>query len=194
MVGASLFAAQAASANTTVGPYPATIGWSDGGTCSSPVIWAAMSGVSVKFVVSPENFDGSYNVTGTASGTFTSQYTGPSPGSCAPDTTGGTSIVKNVKGHVTFVVKFFVTGGTFDAGATCDTNCANAFSVGNDMGPFTTAFFGAGATWTAAVDPFQGFERFTSTNTVLVHKLFGWDIVQGGFGSYENPTGDISID
>ena len=58
MTGASLVVAQAASASTTIGPGPAT-NFVEGETCGN--VWANQT-ATPKFIVSAQNFDGSYNV------------------------------------------------------------------------------------------------------------------------------------
>jgi hypothetical protein len=165
-VGGSLYAAQAASANTVIGPGPA-VASNDYETCGNT--WANTTQIP-KFIVSPENFDGSYNVTVQLSIKFTS-LAGQSPGACAPDTTGGSTILANVKGGGTGQYKFYVTGGTFNPSATCDTTCFSQGSFGNE-GPFTTAFFGPDATWTAAVPDILGIWHYSSGNSVLVQNSY----------------------
>jgi hypothetical protein len=194
MIGASLVAAQAASANTTIGPGPAST-FSEVETCGTQ--WANET-ATPKFIVSPQNFDGSYNVTLQLAIKF-STIAGQSPGACAPDTTGGTTLLNNIKGGGSGQLKFSVTGGTFDPGvpplATCDANCYSS-AVNYDMGPFTTAFFGDGATWTQAVPSILSTFNYQSPNTVLVHNLYHSLWNSGGFGYPPAflATGDISID
>jgi len=190
MTGASLVVAQAASASTTIGPGPAT-NFVEGETCGN--VWANQT-ATPKFIVSAQNFDGSYNVTLQMAIKF-STIAGESPGACAPDTTGGQTLLNNVKGTGSAVLKFYVTGGTFDSGATCDAGCYNS-AVNFDEGPFTTAFFGANATWTQAVPAIISPFTYRSTNTVLVHNYYHSLWNSGGF-AFAPPgfaTGDISID
>src|SRR5438105_4893658 len=145
VVGAGLVGAQSASANSTIGPGP--VGpFLEVETCGT--MWANET-ATPSFVVSPQNFDGSYNVTLNLAIKF-STITGQSPGACLPDTTGGQTIINNVKGGGSGQLKFSVTGGTFDPGATCDASCYSS-ALNYDMGPFTAAFFGGGATWAQAV-------------------------------------------
>jgi hypothetical protein len=189
VVAAALIAAPAASANTTLGPWA---GGNQGDFETCGTTWANYSN-TVTMVVSPENFDGSYNVTANESGTFTS-LAGQSPGACAPDTTGGTTIVKNVVGHLTGSYKFYVTGGTFNPAGACDTTCETA-AANVDYGPFVTAYFGGGAQWTAAVNDIVSKWHATSANSVLTHNSYTAYWPAGTFSS--NPLsalGDISID
>jgi hypothetical protein len=190
MIGASLVAAQAASANTVIGPGP-VVPFDDFETCGNQ--WANTTNTP-KFIVGPQNFDGSYNVTLQLAIKFTS-VAGQSPGACAPDTTGGSTILNNVKGGGSGQLKFSVTGGTFDPGATCDTNCYTE-AVYYDEGPFTTAFFGAGATWTPAVSSITSTYRFSSGNSVLVHNSYNSLWPSGGFNATSpfSAFGDISTD
>ena len=189
VVGAGLVGAQAASANTTIGPGP-VVAANEFETCGN--IWANTADTP-KFIVSPQNFDGSYNVTLKLAIKFTS-LAGQSPGACLPDTTGGTTILANVKGSGSGELKFSVTGGTFDPAGTCDNSCYTNAVFYNE-GPFTAAFFGPDATWTQAVPSITSTYRFRSANSVLVHNSYNSLWPSGGFGTPAfSAFGDISID
>ena len=135
---------QAAGANDTrfasfdkntsdVFKFTTTLTSPDSGTCGND--WANDT-IKRTYVVKKAD-DGTYRVIAFDRGTFTT-LAGKSPGSCDPaNPHHGTTVTAGIQGHMGGFAVEKVTGGTFNAHATCATVC--------DRSAFVAAFFGASA-------------------------------------------------
>lgn len=119
---------------------------SDSGTCGND--WANDTYKRAFDASTTANLDGTFSVTESfISGRFVT-VEGSSPGACNNGVTGG-SIADGVKGTFTGYFVVVVSGGTFNAAATCD-----AVSCGTTAG-FVSTVYGATATYDIPTFSFQ---------------------------------------
>ncbi|MGO9490406.1 MAG: hypothetical protein ACLQBB_15445 [Solirubrobacteraceae bacterium] len=132
MVALAIAANAWGSAAQHFGPYASNS--PDEGTCGNT--WANDT-FNRLYTVKTKPKNGAYNVVEQfKNGTFTT-LAGPSPGACGTDP-GGT-LSGTVTGKMQGSFSLVVSGGTYNAGATCSALCYTS--------EFVTDFFGAGATY-----------------------------------------------
>lgn len=114
--------------------FTTTITSPDTGTCNDNV-WA--NDVATRTYVVRKNADGSYRLTAFDRGTFTT-VAGKSPEACnSANPNHGATVAAGIKGFYGGYLTENITGGTFNAKATCAAPCTRA--------AFVSAFFGASA-------------------------------------------------
>jgi hypothetical protein len=118
-----------------------TVTTADNGTCESQ--WA--TAVVRRTYVVKDNGDGTFTLTRYDRGRFVT--TGRvSPGACDPTGRHGHKIRPGVKGRLVGYLRGTITGGMFDANATCTgARCG-------ETPTFLETFFGANATWSCQTD------------------------------------------
>ena len=158
-----------------------TVSTQDHGTCNY-MVWAN-DAVKRTWEVT-RNDDGSYTVTRTDRGRFTT-LAGKSPGACEPGRQHGRTVRAGVKGIVVGYLRGTVTGATFDPKATCTgTQCGTNAT-------FLATFFGADAIFScdvAAPDCTYNFNYTAAYNQRLKYRH--WQ--DKGKGADEEFHGDIA--
>jgi hypothetical protein len=161
--------------------YSASVVVDDHGTCGPTHVWA--TDTSMRTWTIRKNNDGTFRVTRKDKGTFVTKA-GQSPGACDPTGKHGHLVDAGIKGKFRGYLTGTVSGGTFNATATCAAAC-----IGD-----TTAFIAAhfpGGTFTCL----QGFAgckfnfEYSSPNKTL--KFHHWQD-KGTNGVSEQFTGDIA--
>jgi hypothetical protein len=117
------------------GPYASSS--TDEGTCGNT--WANDTFNRAYTVKTKPTAEGKYNVVEQfKKGTFTT-LAGQSPGACQSGTDNGSTLSGTVTGKMQGSFSLVVSGGTYNSGATCSSQCITS--------EFVAAFFGAGATY-----------------------------------------------
>lgn len=149
-----------------------TLSTPDSGTCGNN--WATDTLARTYSV--KKSSDGTYRLIAFDRGTFTT-VAGQSPGACDKgDSHHGATVTAGITGHMGGFVTAKISGGTFNAAATCATVC--------DRDAFVAAFFGSSAH--QSVDKFvYGYMSKDSTLTKHV-----W--VNGGSATESHNRGDIA--
>jgi hypothetical protein len=143
-LAASPAIASASQGSVHFGPIDSSS--SDSGTCGND--WANDTYKRAFDASTTANVDSTFTVTETfISGRFVT-VEGSSPGACNPSVTGG-SIASGVKGTFNGYFLVVISGGDFNATATCDVT-----SCGTTAG-FVSTVYGAGATYEVTDFSFQ---------------------------------------
>ena len=141
----------------------------DSGTCGNN--WASDTYKRHFDAATTPNVDGKYNVTETfIAGRFVT-FAGFSPDACDPGTgIAGSTITAGVTGNFRGNEVVVVSGGAFNADATCDTGC-------DTTAGFVTTVYGAAATYDV---PSFGFTYHANGHGLLDRKWQNASVDQGG--------------